>query len=203
MKFFNKQNNNLSKGFTLIETMIAVLILSTSLASLLTLSTNSLFAAKYANNEIIANYLLQEAVDYLRNERDSLVFRQAATAGASAFISDYYTPCSSSSDGCYIDVGSNILNGVHSATSCNLGAPGNGFTIKCPGLYYKADAAGNNFYSHSGSGTTSNFKRKIVMSRNSINGQDELDITVTVEWKNGNLIRTRSLQSSLLNWQIN
>jgi hypothetical protein len=33
------------------------------------------------------------------------------------------------------------------------------------------------------------------------NRTDEVDVKVTVEWLNGNLVRSRSLVTSLLNWQ--
>ncbi len=35
----------------------------------------------------------------------------------------------------------------------------------------------------------------------SMNGASELDIKVNIEWQNGNLVRSKSLNFSLLDWQ--
>ena len=72
MNKFYKQKNS---GFTIIEAMIAVFILTVSIASMLGLTSSSISTAKYTSNEIIANYLLQEAIDSIRNTRDTLVFQ--------------------------------------------------------------------------------------------------------------------------------
>jgi len=208
MKFFNKQKNilnlrfdkegNLIRGFTLIETMVAVFILTTSLVSMLSLTTSSLFASKYANNEITASYLLQEAVDYIRNDRDSLAFQQTDYVGGgwSAFIAKYNTGGCFSVDGCYIEVAKTISNINTCAVSPAWG------TLHCPVLKYDASASStsHNFYNYV-SVKDSNFNRKIKMKQN-LSNPDEIDITITVEWLNGSIVRSRSLRSSLLNWLI-
>ena len=210
MKIFNKQKN---KGFTLVETMVAVFILTTTVMSLLSLTTSSLFAAKYANNEITANYLLQEVVDYIRNNRDSVAFQQSGDTikgGWNNFINKYgasdNTSCFSS-NGCSIDVMKSLNKDTISSSSCPEGI--------CPIFYYNEtpgvdDWVSNNFYTYLEGPTfptsfPTTFRRKIQMKLTSIVGatssNDELDITVTVDWMNGNLTRSRSLKTSLLNWQ--
>lgn len=215
MKIFNKQNNNFSKwftshsnisaGFTLIETMVAVFILTTTVMSLLSLTTSSLFAAKYANNEITANYLLQEAVDYIRNDRDSVVFQQVTNGGDwGNFIAKYGDPNSKtlcfSNDGCSIDVFKNIYYNNNESTF----SYDNNQTFSYNTDPDKYSTTSNNFYTYSsGEGTIpTTFKRKINMKLVPISGNnDELDVIVTVDWMNGNLARSRSLKTSLLNWQ--
>jgi len=203
MKIFKKQKNisNINslknRGFTLIETMVAVLILSTSLTSLLTLTSSSLFAAKYANNEITANYLLQEAVDYIRNDRDSIVFQQRNNGDATSvswniFLAKYGYINSTcfSPDGCYLDITEqNSFNVIRSCTS------------PCTLMYFDPAANHKEFYTYSTDfGLASSFRRKITMRINPTN-INELLVTVTVDWKNGNLSRSRSLNESILNWQ--
>jgi Tfp pilus assembly protein PilV len=211
MKFFNKQKNilnlrfyregNFIGGFTLIETMVAIFILTTSLVSMLSLTTSSLFASKYANNEITASYLLQEAVDYIRNDRDSIAFQQIdyVNGGWSAFIKKYKDDGGCfSQDGCYIEVAKTSSNTI---SPCSV-SPIWG-TLRCPILKYDASASSTsrNFYNYISTAKDSNFKRTIKMQQNYSNS-DEIDITVTVEWLNGNIVRSRSLRSSLLNWLI-
>lgn len=73
-------NNSMKKqqGFTLIETLIAVFILTLTIGGLLTLAANGYFSVRYARNQIVANNLLQESLEYIRNSRD-LLFRLAQT----------------------------------------------------------------------------------------------------------------------------
>jgi len=203
MKIFKKQKNihNLksfkNRGFTLIETMVAVLILSTSITSLLTLTSSSLFAAKYANNEITANYLLQEAVDYIRNDRDSVVFQQRNSGDATSvswntFLAKYGYINSScfSPTGCYLDITEQTpLNVIRACSS------------PCTTMYFDPAANHKEFYTYSTDfGSASTFRRTITMQLNPSNN-NELLVTVTIDWKNGNLSRSRSLKESILNWQ--
>jgi len=199
MKFFNKQYKIGNKGFTLIETMVAIFILTTAFVSMLSLTTSSLFASKYANNEITASYLLQEAVDYIRNDRDSLAFQQTDYIGGgwSAFIAKYNTGGCFSVDGCYIEVAKTNSN----INTCVEASPAWG-TLRCPVFSYDASASSiyHNFYNYISS-KKSSFNRQIKMKQN-LSNPDEIDITVTVEWLNGSVVRSRSLHSSLLNWLI-
>lgn len=193
MNFFNKQFKSECGGFTLIETMVSIFILTTALVSMLSLTTSSLFASKYANNEITASYLLQEAVDYIRNDRDSIAFQQADYEGGgwSNFIAKYNN-CFSL-DGCYIEVAKTSSN----INTCIL--PLTWGTSHCRVLKYDASASSDshNFYNYI-STKDSNFKRTIKMDQGP--NADEIYITVTLEWLNGNTVRSRSLRSSLLNW---
>lgn len=179
----------LKSGFTLIETMVAVFILTLALSALLNLVTSSLFAARYARNEITANYLAQGAADYIRNKRDSLAFKENTNGGWSTFLNDFGANTNTntlcfSSDGCYFDV--NVSSPIIRACSGD-----------CP--YFKYRNSGNSFYYYStnSSQPTSNFRRKIKMTRN---GSDEVYVTVTVYWRNGNLNRSKVLNFSLLKW---
>lgn len=187
-----KINTNTNLGFTLVETMVAVFILTLAIVSLLGLTSKSLFTARYSRNEMIANYLLQESVDYIRNQRDSVAFLGNDWQG---FLDEFGYSASGAcftSNGCYFDVNKSSLN----INYCNT-TPTSGTTLKCPFLKYDEGATGGSFYNYS-VGSTSNFKRKISLSLNP--AQDELYIFVTVEWLNGTLVRKRSLNTSLLNW---
>lgn len=61
----------MKNGFTLLETLVAVTILTTVIIGPLTLAIKSISAAMISQNQIIAFYLSQEAIEYIKNIRDS------------------------------------------------------------------------------------------------------------------------------------
>jgi prepilin-type N-terminal cleavage/methylation domain-containing protein len=74
LKFFKQKN----RGFTLIETLVAITILVSAVAAPLTLAFRGLIAAQFTKSQIIASYLAQDAVEYVRNIRDENVIRNRA-----------------------------------------------------------------------------------------------------------------------------
>ena len=58
-------------GFTLIETLTALLIFSTSIVVLIAATSGGFSNTNYAKNKFIASYLAQEGVEVARNTRDS------------------------------------------------------------------------------------------------------------------------------------
>lgn len=204
MKAFKIKKN---KGFTLIETMIAVFILVIAMNGLLGLIASSLFSARYAKNELTANYLIQEAIDYIRNDRDTTAFQQMGTGGGwDNFIQNRYGDGTSticfSNNGCEIEPSntnpSNIVNACDGTIGGNFGS------IPCRVLLYDESATNKAFYTYQNvvGAVPSKFKRRVNMKINPIaNNPDELDITVTVEWQNGTLVRSKTSRVSLLNWQ--
>ena len=185
-----------SKGFTIVEAIIAIFILSVSVASMISLTADAAISARYANNEITANYLLQEAIDSIRNSRDTLAFQQKDTAGWNVFLSRYGFPnfrCFST-NGCYLKMESFdpqdiLFNDIGTCSGT------------CPYLIYNNNTGATTFYSsYDVNGVTSVFRRTINMVINPTN-PDEVKVTATVDWSNGTTSRTQSLEVSLLNWQ--
>lgn len=58
-------------GFTLVEAMVAISILSLAVTGPLLIAQKGLGSSVYARDQITAFYLAQEAVEYIRNVRDS------------------------------------------------------------------------------------------------------------------------------------
>jgi type II secretory pathway pseudopilin PulG len=171
MNIFEKQKN---KGFTIVEAIIAIFILSISISAMLGLTVSSYSTAKYANNEITANYLLQEAIDSIRNSRDT-AFQQKNWVG----FKTKYTNCFSA-NGCTISTVP--FNPVNPTVGICNESGGNG--IPCPIMQIN--------------GVNSIFKRQIIMKEISLN---EIEITATVEYRNGTSVKTRKLKMNLMNWQ--
>ena len=59
------------RGFTLIETFVAISILTISIIAPMTLAAKSLSISYYVRDEVTASYLAQEAIETVRNVRDS------------------------------------------------------------------------------------------------------------------------------------
>lgn len=61
------------RGFTLIETLVAISILVIAIAAPMTLASQSLSIAFYARDQITAFHLAQEAIEAIRSKRDGNV----------------------------------------------------------------------------------------------------------------------------------
>jgi prepilin-type N-terminal cleavage/methylation domain-containing protein len=58
-------------GFTLVEAMVAIAILSMSITGPLVIAQKGIASAVYSRDQVTAFYLAQEAVEYVRNVRDT------------------------------------------------------------------------------------------------------------------------------------
>lgn len=195
MKKIKPQSN---KGFTLLETIVAIFVMTIAFTSLLSLMSNSLFSARYAKNEITAAYLAQEAIDYVRNSRDTVAFQ--GNDWNTFLVSFGYAPGKGNicfdSDGCYFEVSNpNVSSSVQACSSSG-----------CPMMLYDPNMTKSLYGYTTGSSTVpSKFKRTILMDAVSTapgnSNNDELQITVEVVWENGSIDRSFTLRSSLLKWQ--
>ncbi len=214
--FFTQKNKSFSAGFTLIETMVAIFILTVAMGSLLSVTASSFYASRYAKNEMTVTYLLQEPIDYIRNDRDTIAFQAtdnttATEGGWEAFLVKYgYVEGGQgafcfSSNGCYFepaDVADPLFLKDCGSSNPATGASG------CPFLNYDEEGVHNGYYTYKTAGglSPSLFRRRILLSANPNNISEdgvpeEVDIRVIIEWTNGTLLKTRTLEASLLNWQ--
>lgn len=75
---------NESRGFTLVEVMVAVAILAVSIAVAISIVPSGLNAARHARNQITASYLAQEGMEMVRNNRDNgMIFESPGFPGVS------------------------------------------------------------------------------------------------------------------------
>lgn len=61
---------SMNRGFTLLETLVAVMILSLAVAGPLYVADRALVAAHISRDQLTASYLAQEGIEYIRSMRD-------------------------------------------------------------------------------------------------------------------------------------
>ncbi len=161
-------------GFTLLETLVAVTILTIVIIGPLTLAINSISVAMISQNQITAFYLSQEAMEYIGNIRDSN-FSQGKD------WLDGLADCAGAG-GCYVD----IINGR--ITAC-LGG--------CPKIKYD-----NGGYYNYESGEEAIFIRTVKITPNIGGNSDEVRVEVVAQWpeKFGGQ-KSFTLQKNLFKWK--
>ena len=160
---------NREKGFTLIETLIAITILMISVAAPLSLASKGLQAANLAKNQIVAYYLAQDAYEWVKNKTDMNKIKNIPYGGGGQNgMIDGLDDCSS-------DTNSKCI--INTLESPDITSAVDRYT----GQKLKVD---NGVYSYGASGQDSIFKRYIHVERVDRGDASKLDealIQVTVE----------------------
>lgn len=180
-----KQKINKKIGFTLVETLVAISILSLSILAGFTAVQNGIGSSLTAKDQITAFYLAQEAMEYVKNIRDenALNFINGGTntwlTGISSQASD---PCSFGKT-CYID------SPAKTVTTCA------GINTTCP-LLYRNSTTNLWGYTTTSGWVPTNFKRAITFTSVSA---DEVNVTVWISWTQGSNTKTFQVTQTLLN----
>ena len=181
------------KGFTLIESLVAIFILTISVTALLGVVSQSVFNSSYAKNKVVAVSLAQEGIELVRNIQDTKLLQ--ATQGQypdfETFIQMEFQPCSTTGGLCTIDP--ETLNISPCPSDGNNGP-------ECSLLYLD-----NGYYNYdSTNGTPTVFRRSISITSTpfSILNQDENSgrVVVTVSWIQGSVPREVSYDMELFMW---
>jgi prepilin-type N-terminal cleavage/methylation domain-containing protein len=190
-KLYSKQN----KGFTLIETLIAISIFTTSIVALMSISSQGIKSTIYAKQKILATYLAQEGIEYVRNIRDTYVlYGFTSQAGWDAFNTKLSNASCMTVNGCYfndasVDYASNNMPMTElTFVACTSSNCANGT------LLYDSSTGKYGFTS----GSNSKFSRQIVVTQPNAN---ETKMTSTIYWTNlPSSQQNVSFSESLFNW---
>lgn len=184
-----------ARGFTLVETLVAVLLLSLAIAGPLTIASKGLTATLVAKDQFTGFYLAQDAMEYVRFLRDSACL--ASGGGATGCPSNIWlssmTACVSAdgSASCYFD---SLGTNPDTPRAC-VGA--------CPVMNYDTT---NRFFNYNGSMplTPQNYIRTVSI-KNDPSGStpDEALVTITVSWTDvAGVTRVPiTIRESIFRWQ--
>lgn len=184
-------------GFTLLETLVAVLILVTAITGPLTIAGKGLQTALVAKDQTVAYYLAQDAVEYVRFARDTNTLGGGNWLTGTGSGSTDLAPCVSA-DGsavCYLDT---LSQNPSAPTACPSGS--------CPALNFYKDPTtqvGNFTYSTGANTTGTIFKRTVSITTPVGTNSGEAQLTVKVYWQDtgANTHPPVTLQESIFNWQ--
>ncbi len=184
------------RGFTLIETLVAITVLVLSITGPLQIAANSLFSSFYARDQITAYYLAEEAIEYAKNARDTTFLSDVFTGtgnndwlkGLEVCVNDGVDH----TDGCYIDTLVNFSSGnaVHQCVE------------ECPAILYDTNT---NLWGYINGNPTKFVRTVRIVPQGSLTfPRDEAIIKVKVEWTTQSIFGTKKsfeLAGAMMNWQ--
>lgn len=183
----SKSSKN-NSGFSLVEALIAISILSLSILASFGAVQNSLQYSGLTKDQITAFYLIQEGMEYFRNIRDENALNDLGgntrnwLYGLSSGAGD---PCSTGST-CQLD-----LNNSPTLAKC-----AGGFGT-CSNLYV---SPANGAYGYNGSWTPTTYKREIQFEPVPLN-TDEVRITIRISWTSRGQAKSVQVSELLYNRQ--
>jgi prepilin-type N-terminal cleavage/methylation domain-containing protein len=168
------------KGMTLIETLVAITILTVAIISPMSLTMQSLSASYYARDQIVAFNLGQEAIESVRSIRDGNILRIAYDQPDSE--------CSPMTLLCKIPIGTPFVIDTRDNTITQC-------TGECPPLQTDGD-----LYGYDSGWADTRFTRTV--SADFVEGTtDEIRVSVTVTWIAGpRQTRTFTIYENLYRW---
>lgn len=167
------------RGFTLVETLVALTVLTVGISASLTLISHSLKTASYYQNQTTAFYLAVEGIEFIRNWRDNNFIQ------GMSWLQDLNNCISS--NGCYATPAPDIGQPYISACAPN-----------CPNLKYSVS---RNLYNYSPSSIDTAFSRKITISNASSFGNDEREVISKITWQDRFGSQSIELKTHIFNWQ--
>ncbi len=168
------------RGFTLIETLIAVLLLATAIVGPLTIASKGLSAALIARDQMVAFYLAQDAVEYVHFVRDSNKLAD------NPWLTNL--DACTGANGCILDTTLGTVSACSGACSLiNKYSPSNGVA----------------YFSYTlGAVTPQQFRRTVTLAAPATAEATEKVLTVVVSWRaQSGVTRSISVRENIFDWQ--
>lgn len=198
------------RGITLIETLVAVTILTFALGGPFALASQSLRAAGYAREEVVASRLAEEALEIVHGIRDNYSIDGDAWSSAGGNSWNVLKTSCASGNACVLVVGNQVAGGNGSNTSIwpsvsvqPCGSPTCGSPMKdvyldsVSGVYAQFAAAPSSQW------VKQPITRQIILTPVAISGGSETaeyTVTVTVDFRAGKLTKKLVVSDTIRNW---
>lgn len=203
-----------SRGFTLIETMVAIALLMVALIPPMSLAAQSLTTAYFARDQITAFYLAQEGVEIVRSVRDANII---ALAKGQTITDVFCTPSNcipygttaSNAPVFTVDALQTTSNALDTCAQIGSGQ------YQCPYLQTNGSVYGyspgcepngsNATWSVTDCGTLdgwtdTTFTRTVKAYLLNATDPDEMRVSVTVTWSEGSLNQSFTINEDLYRW---
>ena len=158
-----------NQGFTLIETLVAVLIFATSIVTLIVLTAGGVSNTNHVKNRLTAQYLSEEGIDLVRAIRDGSVRYDTGLQGVADLVSNCTVACTIEP----------INEELSSIEPCDGEFCDPLKLVEGTGTYTYAEIIGSEI------GIESPYTRTITVNEVEPGNSDELEIESTVSWTSG------------------
>jgi len=175
----NEINN---KGFTILETMVAALLLSMVVAVMVVATASGFSNVNSLKNTLTATYLSQEGIELVRKVRDDQVINYEDSATRWVEFLGYVDKCLTA-NGCNIWYNPNVTDVQVSNYAANS--------------FLRYDT-GYGYYGYI-TGDRTTFKRQVIIQVLSATDQEVL-VTSTVTWKQGGSDKMFETKEVMFNW---
>jgi len=176
----------MTKGFTLMEAVVAIFVIITGIVGVMTLVTYTITSAQISKDKLIAAYLAQEGIEIVRNIRDTNWLEQ---------YSESTNPWNEGLIGCDCT----CEDGAFEGCIADYNTP----TLEDPtlqiynGEYLNIDSSGFYSYSTNPPFRPTKFRRKIVI----IPEVYTLEVCARVEWEEKGIVHHIIVNEILYNWR--
>lgn len=172
-------------GFTVLESIIAIFILSLSITGVFSAVQQSLSQSIIAKDEVRAFYLAQEAVEIIRNKRETNHLDKLINGSSNTWL---FGIAENAADPCYFGKTCMVDANTFSLTYCGLSWG------SCAPLRQNATSF---LYGYNSTWNLTNIRREIQLE--SI-APDEIAVTVRVSWTSGFVTREFKVKTHLFKW---
>lgn len=184
-------NHKQNTGFTLIEAMVAVTILTLAVGGPMFAASRSIVTAQLSRDQLVASHLAQESIEHMRSVRDDayLALYPGDTRAAWANFLQNTNQCNATSNpnqACAFDP----MSATAPLSACTIGS--------CPLLHLMPLSGGGQGYTTQQSGTATPFTRTI--QRINVSPTEER-IVSRVSWNFRGSLYSVTITNNLTSWQ--
>jgi prepilin-type N-terminal cleavage/methylation domain-containing protein len=182
MNTFSNFSNKKSRGFTLVESLVAISILLVAITAPLTLVVKSLQLSNYATTRMIAGFIAQDAFEYIRNIKDTNGLQNPVNPWLTNIPSSCFYP-----NFCAIDT---TVSSVSAFVACSNAG-------NCTPLHRNTTTYA---YSLNLSDPQTIFTRSVQIKDSVNNPGSDKFVYITVSWSVSGFTKSVVTQTSLLDW---